>query len=741
MKPLFYTTEAGRWMDGLPIGNGRLAGILWGADGRDILSLNHEWLWRGDHRNRRAVPNVAHLEEVRDLLRARDFYRATLFANLYWGGDGGLSPQDNRVDAYQPAGDLLFSLHDAACFISRTLDMAHGVVQTVRETKTGRVQAAFAANAANGLIMGDMYGLDDAVFGCDFTLSRTEDPRAEVSVCTEKSMIVLDSKFESGLSHRIAASLLTDGTMAPIPGGLRVMQATYVRIVLNIATSVVDLEAEMHRFPLTHDNFDERMQAHRAAFAARMNTVALTLAGDEALETMPLAARIERFKRGERDNGLLQTYFDYGRYLLISSSIGGELPANLQGKWNDLINPPWDSDYHFDINLEMNYWLAEPCGLADCTDALLNYVESFYESGAAAARDMYGCRGIVLPLQTDAWGLSTPESFGWAVWIGAAAWMAQAFWNRYLYSGDLDYLRNRGYRYLKTVAQFYEDYLVADANGVLQIMPSQSPENHFVGAMTFPVSISVSAAMDVQLAHDALTYAIDASELLGINEADAAKWRGLREHLPGFPIGADGRLLEWNEEKEENPAEMGHRHLSHLYGVYPAALFTQENRATQYHAAKKSLDFRLTHGGGHTGWSRAWVACLCARFNDAAGFYEHFSALIQDFATVSLLDLHPPGVFQIDGNLGAVAAMVEAVVSCTDGKIHLLRALPEAFTAGSLQGIRTPGGHTIDVHWQNGTLTRVQFHMGYAKTAVLCGLPGGERRLSGTPGDVFDIVV
>jgi len=738
MEVLTYTTPAGRWMDGLPLGNGRLAAMLCGDGDTDILALNHEWLWRGGNRNRRTEPVAEHLEAVRRMLGERDFYGATLLANLHFGGKGGVHPTPGRVDPYQPAGDLSVTLHDCTGFVSRALDMAHGVAETVRQTPKGRVQSEFAANGTNGLIMGELRG---EAFGCDCILSRTDDFAAKVCVQTNGTTIVLESCFTSGVSHTIAAAIDTDGTAVPIGGGLRITGATFVRVLLNIATSVFDKAAELARHPLCFDGFHGCMARHKEAFAERMQKVELSLAGDAAVSALPLTERIHRFKNGAADNGLLALYFDYGRYLLISSSVGGDLPANLQGKWNDRIDPPWDCDYHFDINLEMNYWPAEPCGLAECVAPLLRYIESFYELGAEAAKNLYGCRGIYLPLQTDAWGISTPESFGWAVWIGAAAWIGQAFWNRYAYSGDLEYLQNRAYRYFKEVARFYEDYMVQDADGIWQIAPSQSPENHFVGAMALPVSNCVSAAMDVQLAHDALTYAIDAAALLHTDAAEAAKWTAMRDALPGFPIGADGRLLEWNEEKQENEAELGHRHLSHLYGVFPSALFTEETRAAQYHAARKSLDFRLSHGGGHTGWSRAWVACLCARFGDAEGFYEHFAALIQDFATVSLLDLHPPGVFQIDGNLGAVAAFIEAVVSCTDGKIHLLRALPARLAEGSLQGIRTPGGHTIGVAWQNGRVRRVTLRFGYQKTAVLCGLPGGERRLSGACGEEREIVV
>ncbi|MDR0731489.1 MAG: alpha-L-fucosidase, partial [Treponema sp.] len=409
------------------------------------------------------------------------------------------------------------------------------------------------------------------------------------------------------------------------------------------------------------------------------------------------------------------------------------------------IDPPWDCDYHFDIKLEMNHWPAEPCNMGECDDKLLHYAESFYESGAKAAKSLYGCRGIYLPIQTDVWGVSTPESFGWAVWLGAAPWTAWHFWQRYIYSGDKDFLKNRAYRFFREVAQFYEDYLVEDEQGVFQIMPSQSPENTFAGAgHNLPVSIGISSAMDVQLCYDTLSYAIDAAESLNVDAEKVSKWKDIRQRLPPFGIGGDGRLLEWNEEKEE--LEPGHRHISHLYGIYPSELFTAEKRPAQYAAALKALEYRLSHGGGHTGWSRSWTAALMARFGKEDGFYEHYTALIKDFATMTLLDTHPMGgwtppvCFQIDGNFGGVAAVNEALVRCVDGKIHILPALPEAWPAGQIRGIKTPGGHTVDIVWNQGKAVSVDLTFGYAGEAVIC-VNNREQQVRGNPGSRIGIKV
>ena len=494
----------------------------------------------------------------------------------------------------------------------------------------------------------------------------------------------------------------------------------------------------MSAYSLDAARYEEEKARHIARFSDIMGRLDFALNEEEGLSGLPTDERIRRVKEGNADNGISRLCFDYGRYLLVSSSVCGQLPANLQGKWNDSLTPPWNCDYHFDINLQMNYWMAEPAGMPECAEALIRYVRSFLDSGREAAKRLYGCRGIFLPIQTDAWGISTPESYGWAVWIGAAPWIARHLWDHYRYSGDTAYLKNEAYEFFAAVAEFYEDYLQKDENGVYQILPSQSPENSVAEVGCFPVLIGQSSAMDVQLCFDALTYAIRSAEILGVDGDKAARWKELRDNLPPFAIGSDGRLMEWNREYTER--EPGHRHLSHLYGLYPSDLFTPDTRPAQYEAGIRSLRYRLSHGGGHTGWSRAWVSCLAARLGDREGFYEHYSALIKDFATVSLLDLHPPRIFQIDGNLGAVAAGIEAVVSYYDDTAHLLRGVPAQWASGHLNGVKIPGGHTVNVSWENGRLSSLSVVMGFEPEARL-EWQGKTFTAKGQPGETAEFAV
>ena len=335
-------------------------------------------------------------------------------------------------------------------------------------------------------------------------------------------------------------------------------------------------------------------------------------------------------------------------------------------------------------------------------EALLQHIERFVPHARKAAMDLYGCRGVWYPIQTDAWGRSTPESHGWAVWIGAAPWLAQHLWWHYEYGRDAGFLRDRAYPFFKEVAAFYEDYLVEDDTGALQIVPSQSPENRFVGDGGPPVSICVSATMDAILARAAFDYAIRSAEILDLDRERRRCWRDLAARLPELQIGRHGQLQEWNEDFDE--VEPSHRHVSHLIGLYPGDLLDPEQTPELWRAAEVSLERRLAAGGGHTGWSRAWTACLFAWLGRAEDAWQHLNHLITDFATDSLLDLHPPRIFQIDGNLGGAAAVIEMLLQSYRGELHRLPALPAAWPEGRVSGLRARGGVTVAMAWRAGEL-------------------------------------
>ena len=455
----------------------------------------------------------------------------------------------------------------------------------------------------------------------------------------------------------------------------------------------------------------------------------------EQYEKTPTDERLKLAKEGQVDIGLSKLYFDFGRYLLISSSREGSLPATLQGIWNQSMRPPWDSKYTININTQMNYWPAEVCNLSECHLPLFDLIKTMVPNGRITAEEMYGCRGFVAHHNTDIWG-DTAVQDHWipgSYWVMGAAWLCTHQWTHYEFTKDKKFLEE-AFPIMREAALFFLDFLIED-NGYLKTCPSVSPENTFILPNGEKGANSAAVTMDNQILRDLFTQCIKAAKILGIDDELNSQIKKAVSRLIPTQIGKHGQIMEWAEDYEE--AEPGHRHISQLYGLHPSEQITMDKTPALAKAASVTLERRLAHGGGHTGWSRAWIMNHYAKLWDGEKAYSNLKQLLGKSTLPNMFDNHPP--FQIDGNFGGTAAIAEMLVQSTSERILILPALPKEWKEGSISGLRLKGGLEISIGWKEHTLKSCVLKADFKiKTKIIYGNKSLEVEME--QGEIKDLI-
>lgn len=715
-----YSKSADSWEESLPIGSGRLGACLFGRTDCEIVRTNNEEMWTGCEFCGDSKDAKEHLGEIRKLIFENRNREAGEIADKYLATKQG-GEHSPEFGTFRNSGDILIQNNRENVFLQRSLNLRTGVAETVGEDYKITAFAPISTETAviriegknldislrydedGGGVVDDFEDIRNCV---PFTPRKITKDLNKVFPCVtvEENGFFFYKKRELSASNAFSTCVSHNGESESLKDGLRIKNATVIDVFFAICTDMFEEEPLKRAKKLAKDSmntgFEILLKEQEKKFSSLMTSAELCLESDEELRRLDTSKRLERVKNGEEDTGLTELFYNYGKYLLISSSAPeSKLPANLQGIWTKSNTPPWSSDYHANINLQMNYWHAEMNGLGDCVEPLTDFILRLSENGRKTAQNVYGCRGWVAHHAINAWGCTSPSvkpSKAHGCFVAAGAWLCLHILEHYRYTNDREFIK-KYYPVIKQSGEFFLDYL-QPYNGYLVTCPSNSPENEYVNPVTGEkTSIYAGPYMDTEILTELFDGILEVAPVAGEDDMSfIEEVKEKRGKLPPLKIGRHGNICEWLEDYEE--CEVGHRHMSHLFALYPARRITDGELLK---AARKTVERRLENGGGHTGWSRAWILCFYARLRDGKECGEQLKLMFKQSVFDNLFDRHPP--FQIDGNFGVCAAISEMLLDPVTGK--LLPALPPTWRNGEFKNFRIYGNKRVSCKWEDGKVT------------------------------------
>lgn len=734
MSELLYQKEAKNWNEALPTGNGMLGAMIFGGTRTERIQVNEDSVWSGGFRERVNPDARSHLEEVRTLLKNGEIRKAQKLA------EQSMYATYPHMTHYQTLGDVwihfanekekqkVIYVNDVFPMVvtekpelenycrKLDLDTALGSV-AFQKNRQWQKREFFTSVSANVLVYRIQTEQSEKL-NLQFELTRKDNRHGRgASYCDGLSGEGDDSIYlfggqggRKGIDFVLAAKVESFGGRQYRMGG-RIVVEDAEEVILYVTARTSYRSEDPRKWcrevlsQAVLKDYEALKKEHEQEYKKWFDTCRLVLEQDEKKSELPIPERLERLRQGEEDDGLINTYYDYGRYLLISSSRPDSLPANLQGIWNEEFSPSWGSKYTININTQMNYWMAEKSGLSELHMALLKHLKKMYPHGKKVAQEMYGARGFCCHHNTDIWGDCAPQdnNMSATIWPMGGAWLCLHLIQHYEYTKDQKFIEEY-FEILRDAVLFFLDYMVKDENGNWVTGPSSSPENLYQSETGEYGTLCIGPTMDLEILTELFQGYLRICESCDLQDDISGEVYQRLKGMPGLKVGKYGQIQEWQKDYDE--VDPGHRHISQLFGLYPGNQIRMDQTPELAKAAKVTLERRLENGGGHTGWSKAWIILFYARLWDGENAWKHLKELLKNATLDNLFDNHPP--FQIDGNFGGACGLLEMLVQDYGDEVYLLPAIPKTFPDGTLEGIRLKKGFLLSMNWKNGKIEKVQ---------------------------------